>query len=126
MSVVQTNVAKIPTDPAERKKVMDALMEISASMTRMEAERDLIKSILERMEDEFEIPKKPGRKLAKIYHKQNFSEVKEEQEELVVEESSGWCMKHSTTIIWRNGRDRKSKWHLVVMRRFHFFRRKTR
>ena len=82
MGVVNTNVAKIPSDPAERKKVMDALMEISASMTRMEAERDLIKSILERMEDEFEIPKKPGRKLAKIYHKQNFSEVKEEQEEL--------------------------------------------
>ena len=82
MTVVNTNVAKIPSDPEVRKKVMDALNEFSASLTRMEAERDLQKHILEKMEDEFEIPKKPGRKLAKIYHKQNFSEVKEEQEEL--------------------------------------------
>jgi uncharacterized protein (DUF342 family) len=82
MAIVNTNIAKIPTDPAERKKVMDALVEISASMTRIEGERDLIKNILERMEDEFQIPKKPGRKLAKIYHKQNYSEVQAEQSEL--------------------------------------------
>lgn len=82
MSVVQTNIAKVPTDPAERKKVMEALKEISASMTRIEAERDLIKDILAKMQDEFEIPKKPARKLAKIYHMQNFSEVQAEQEEL--------------------------------------------
>lgn len=82
MTVVNTNIAKIPSDPAERKKVMDALQEISASMTRIEAERDLIKNILDRIEDEFEIPKKPARKLAKIYHKQNFTEVQQEQEEL--------------------------------------------
>ena len=82
MTVVNTNIARIPTDPAERKKVMDALVEISASMTRIEGERDLIKNILERMEDEFQIPKKPGRKLAKIYHKQNYSEVQAEQSEL--------------------------------------------
>lgn len=82
MSVVNTNVAKIPTDPAQRKKVMDALIEFSASLTRMDAERDLQKGILEKMQEDFEIPKKPGRKLAKIYHKQNFVEIKEAQEEL--------------------------------------------
>jgi Transcriptional regulator DsbA len=82
MTVVNTNIAKIPTDPKERKKVMDALVEISHSMTRIEAERDLIKSVLERLEDELEIPKKATRKLAKIYHKQNYTEVQAEQSEL--------------------------------------------
>lgn len=82
MTIVNTNVAKIPTDPAERKKVMDALVEFSASLTRVEAERDLQKEILQKMQDEFEIPKKPARKLARIYHKQNYTEVQAEQDEL--------------------------------------------
>lgn len=82
MTVVNTNVAKIPQDPAERKKVMDKLVEISASLTRIEAERDLIKEILQKMEDDHQIPKKPGRKLARIYHKQNYTEIQAEQDEL--------------------------------------------
>lgn len=82
MTVITSNVAKVPQDPAERKKVMNALGEISASMTRIEAEKDLIKNILTTIEDECSIPKKATSKLAKIYHKQNFNEVQQEQEEL--------------------------------------------
>ena len=72
----------IPSSPEDRKKIMSAIQEISNSLTRMEAERDLIKDILQDVEDKFEMPKKYTRKVAKIYHKQNFTEVQQEQEEL--------------------------------------------
>jgi vacuolar-type H+-ATPase subunit D/Vma8 len=72
----------IPSSPEDRKKIRQALDEISASLTRIEAERDLIKEILQNVEDNFEMPKKYTRKVAKIYHKQNFAQVKTEQEDL--------------------------------------------
>ena len=78
---IMSNVI-VPSSPEDRKKILDALVEISNSLTRIEAERDLIKDILVSVEDKFELPKKYTRKLAKIYHKQNFTEVQEEQDTL--------------------------------------------
>ena len=66
------------SNPADRKAVHDALREISNSMTRIEAERDLIKETLNMLKDNYELPTKYTRKLAKIYHKQNFNEGKTE------------------------------------------------
>jgi hypothetical protein len=57
-----------------KQDILNCLGEISNSLTRIEAERDLIKEVLTRMQDEFEIPKKLSRKLAKTYHKRNFEE----------------------------------------------------
>lgn len=70
------------SDPVHRKAVYEALREISNSLTRMEAERDLIKDILGTVNDKYELPPKYTRKLAKIYHKQNFMQIKEEQAEV--------------------------------------------
>lgn len=78
MSLLQTSLS----NPADRKAVYDALVEISNSMTRMEAERDLIKETLNMVKDKYELPTKYTRTLAKIYHKQNFAQVKTEQEEV--------------------------------------------
>ena len=72
----------IPSSPDDRKKIRGALEEISNSLTRIGAERSLIKEILQDVEDKFELPKKYTRKVAKIFHKQNFAEVKTEQEDL--------------------------------------------
>ena len=72
----------IPSSPEDRKKILGAIQEISNSLTRIEAERDLIKDILQDIEDKFEMPKKYTRKIAKIYHKQNFTEVQQEQSEM--------------------------------------------
>ena len=72
----------VPSSPEDRKKILDALVEISNSLTRIEAERDLIKDILTTVEDKFELPKKYTRKLAKIKHKQNFTEVQQEQDDV--------------------------------------------
>jgi uncharacterized FlgJ-related protein len=68
-------------DPTVRTKVRQAMGEISASMTRIEAERDLIKEIVKKIHDEHDLPKKALSKMAKAYHKQSFSKEVEEQEE---------------------------------------------
>jgi hypothetical protein len=63
----------------DKAKVLGCLQEISNSLTRVEAERDLIKEILQKMQDECEIPKKLGRKLARVYHKRSYEEEVAEQ-----------------------------------------------
>ena len=67
----------------DKAKVLGCLQEISNSLTRIEAERDLIKEILQKMQDEHEIPKKLSRKLAKVYHKRNYEEEVAEQNDFV-------------------------------------------
>lgn len=77
-----TQAVIIPTSPDDKKKVQNAIKEISNSLTRVEAERSLVNEILNDLQDEFELPKKYMRRLAKAYHKQNINEVKTEAEEL--------------------------------------------
>lgn len=67
----------------DKKKILECLKEISDSYTRQEAEKDLIKEILQRLQDDFEIPKKLSRKLAKAYHKRNFAEEVAQQNDFV-------------------------------------------
>lgn len=50
------------------------MQEISNSLTRTEAERDLIRDIIKTTCDQFELDKKIFRRLAKVYHRRNFSE----------------------------------------------------
>ena len=70
------------SNPEDRKKIKNALQEISDSMTRMEAERDLIKDIIQDVSDNHKLPKKYISKMARIYHKQNFQITQQETEEL--------------------------------------------
>lgn len=67
--------------PADKKKLIDALKEMSTSMSRVEAERDLQKNLRKDICDELDLNKKVFSKLAKTYHKQNFSEEQEVHEE---------------------------------------------
>jgi hypothetical protein len=53
----------------DRKKFLDALQEISNSFTRIEAEKDFIKDVVNNLVEEFELPKKTINKLARIYQK---------------------------------------------------------
>lgn len=68
--------------PEDKKKIKGSLIEISNSMTRSDAERDLIKEIVNEMHDTFDIPKKTIKRMARIYHKQNFHTEQQEMEEL--------------------------------------------
>lgn len=71
----------IPSSPEDRKKIRGALEEISNSLTRIEAERDLIRETIKEMSDQFQLPKKTLNKMAKVYHKQNFNQEVAEHEE---------------------------------------------
>jgi hypothetical protein len=71
------------SSPEDRKKIFAAIREISASMTRTEAERDLIKDIVKDVSDNFQISKKVVKKMAVVYHKQSMSQVAAEHEEFV-------------------------------------------
>ena len=69
------------SSPADRKKIKDALHEISGSMTRIEAERDYIKEAIKELSDEFKLSKKTLSKMARVYHKQNYSQEVANHEE---------------------------------------------
>ena len=69
--------------PEDKKKIFDAVREVSNSMTRIEAERDLIKDIVKDVSDNFQIPRKTVKKIAVTYHKQNLTQVEQEHEEFV-------------------------------------------
>ena len=65
----------------DKKKLVGALKDMSTSMSRMEAERDLQKNIKKDICTELDLNKKVFGKLAKTYHKQNFSEEVQTHEE---------------------------------------------
>lgn len=64
---------------SDRAEIENAIKEIDASWVRIESENDMIKSICDKIGDDFQV--KPGdlKRLAKLYHKQN---LEEEQEKL--------------------------------------------
>lgn len=68
-------------DPEVRKKVANAMGEMSAAMTRVEAERDLMKEIVKKLNEDHGLSKKALNKLARAYHKQSFAKEAEEYSE---------------------------------------------
>ena len=71
----------LPSDPAARKAIKKCMDELSASMARTEGEREFIKEAINNICEEYEMSKKTFRKLAKVYHKQNFSKEVADNEE---------------------------------------------
>lgn len=71
------------SNPEDKKKIMAAVREISASMTRTEGERDFIKETIKDVSDNFQIPRKTIKKIAVTYHKQNLTQVEADHEEFV-------------------------------------------
>lgn len=70
-------------NPEDRKKFTKAIQELSNSMTRIDAEKDLMKDIIQETFDSVGVDKKYIRKIAAIYHKQNLTEVKTETDEVM-------------------------------------------
>jgi len=66
---------------AQLLTIKNKFTEISNSMTRQQGEKDLVKEILTDLKDQFELPPKLARKLAKAFHKRNLDEVRAEHEE---------------------------------------------
>ena len=78
MNVDNENGIVTVTDPEQRRKVRECVKEAANSLVRMDAERDNLKAIRERVKDEFEIPPKQFNKMFRTYHKQNYGSVSEE------------------------------------------------
>lgn len=64
----------MPSNPADRKHILDVMNEISASKTRSEAERDFQKEAINDLYDKFKIPKKLLNRFAKAHHKASYTE----------------------------------------------------
>lgn len=60
--------------PNDKVTLEGALKDMSVSMTRVAAERDLQKNVINDICEELQLNKKVFRKLAKVYHKQNFDD----------------------------------------------------
>jgi hypothetical protein len=69
------SIANLPS--TERKEIVDAFKEWSGSLTRVAAERDLRKAILEKITNKIDIEPKMFRAMAKVYHDQNFEDTVE-------------------------------------------------
>lgn len=67
----------------DRNKVQKALREMSDSMTRVQAEKDLQKDIAQAILDDVGVPKKDFNKLARIYHASNLMEEAARNEEFM-------------------------------------------
>lgn len=74
MTIVAQQTLVMPSSPADRKAILDAMGEISASMTRIEGEKDYIKETVNDLASKFNIPKKLLNRFAKTYHKQTYSD----------------------------------------------------
>jgi hypothetical protein len=74
-------MAGIPSSIVDRKAILDCMKEISNSMTRIGGEREFIREAIKDICEKFELNKKTFRRMAKVYHKQSFSNEIEEHEE---------------------------------------------
>jgi hypothetical protein len=72
----------IPSSDQDKKRIKECMEEISNSYLRQEAEREFVKEALISLEEDVGIPKKYLGKMARIYHKQNMSELMSEIEEI--------------------------------------------
>jgi DNA-binding MarR family transcriptional regulator len=69
--------------PEQKKDLQGAIQEISNSILRTEAERDLIREIVKDQSDTLQIPKKVISKIAKTFHKQNLAQEVADHEDFV-------------------------------------------
>ena len=67
----------------QKKQLKGAIQEISNSMLRSEAERDLVREIVKEQSAELQIPKKIITKIAKTFHKQSLNQDIQDHEDFV-------------------------------------------
>ena len=70
-------------NPEQKKQLKGAIQEISNSMLRSEAERDLVREIVKEQSAELQIPKKIITKIAKTFHKQSLTQDIQDHEDFV-------------------------------------------
>ncbi len=80
MSVETVDLRVTLNNPADQEKLRKIISECSDSMTRIAAERDLIKETVNAISEELDIPKKLIKKMVNVYYKQQFDQQVAEQD----------------------------------------------
>lgn len=81
MSMIGHNQPQISVDgltSEDRKQLRKAILELNDSMTRVGAERDLQKEIINDIHDKLGVDKRMVRRMAKAYFKANFKDEVQE------------------------------------------------
>jgi len=81
---MSTKEVFIPTSPEDREKIRRVIRTVSDSFTRIEAEKKLIKDEISALVEQFEIPRKFLNRMARTYHRQNFKDVVDEQDDFEI------------------------------------------
>lgn len=68
-------------DENQLKSIRDALSEMSNEMSIIDSHKEAIKDVVDALYDNFKIPKKVIRRMAKTHHKQSFQEEVTEDNE---------------------------------------------
>ena len=79
------NTNSLPTTitDSDRKVIQKALREVSDSMTRVSAEKDLQKEIAEKINEDLGVSKRDFNKLGRIYHANSLMEEAARNEEFM-------------------------------------------
>lgn len=72
MSTIGSNSGVPSLSPEELKMIVDAITTINDSMTRVAAERDLVKDTVNKIHEETGFPKKLLRRIAKTHYNRSF------------------------------------------------------
>jgi hypothetical protein len=82
MSLEEDSNSNIPSDPKARAKIKAMVVEISDHMTIIEGYREKIKETIKEVSEEFDIKKKYLNKMAATYHRNNFNQQQQENEDI--------------------------------------------
>lgn len=81
MTIENADAFVLPSNPEDRKRIVELFEEVSKSLTRIEGERTYVKEAITIASENYNIPKKVLSKAAKVFHKQNFDELSAEEEQ---------------------------------------------
>jgi len=76
----ENNDYTVPSDPAIRKRIRDAVSEASAVQQKIDDYKAALKDIVEVAKTDLEVPKKTFTKMVKTFHKQEYAAVRYDNE----------------------------------------------
>lgn len=83
MSVETTGEYTVPSNPADRKKIKNALYEIQEHLAMIDSYKEKIKEVCTFLKDEYEMPPKLSNGLAKTAYKHEYAKVQNESDAFI-------------------------------------------
>lgn len=83
MSVETTGEYTVPSNPADRKKIKNALYEIQEHLAMIDSYKEKIKEVCTFLKDEYEMPPKLSNSLAKTAYKHEYAKVQNESDAFI-------------------------------------------